>query len=146
VALHSVLRSRLLQNNGSNLVAEFILLIIPLLLSMTVFANNPLLLDAILISPTLLLLLVPARLQQSLPSSHQSSRPPSPTHDSNIDEIKHPSILVAPLPALTTYRTHMLVMTFLGILAVDFPVFPRTLAKCETFGVSLVSIPFPDNS
>lgn len=29
-------------------------------------------------------------------------------------------------------------MTILGILAVDFPIFPRSLAKCETFGVSLV--------
>ena len=42
------------------------------------------------------------------------------------------------LPALTVYRAHMLLMTFLAILAVDFPVFPRSLAKCETFGVSLV--------
>ncbi|KAF8496917.1 GWT1-domain-containing protein [Gautieria morchelliformis] len=140
VALHSALRSRLPQNNGSNLITEFILLIIPLLLSMTVFANKPLWLDAILISPTLLLLLVPARSQQSLPSSHQSPRSPSPTHSSNIDEVRHPSIPVAPLPALTTYRTHMLVMTSLAILAVDFPVFPRTLAKCETFGVSLMDM------
>lgn len=33
----------------------------------------------------------------------------------------------------------MMLMTILAILAVDFPVFPRKLAKCETFGVSLVS-------
>ncbi len=32
----------------------------------------------------------------------------------------------------------MLLMTILAILAVDFPVFPRSLAKCESFGVSLV--------
>jgi hypothetical protein len=31
-----------------------------------------------------------------------------------------------------------MLMTVLAILAVDFPVFPRTLAKCETYGVSLV--------
>jgi phosphatidylinositol glycan class W len=29
-------------------------------------------------------------------------------------------------------------MTVLAILAVDFPVFPRSLVKCEIFGVSLV--------
>lgn len=34
----------------------------------------------------------------------------------------------------------MLLMTTLAILAVDFPIFPRSLAKCETFGVSLVHI------
>jgi hypothetical protein len=32
----------------------------------------------------------------------------------------------------------MMLMTVLAILAVDFPVFPRALAKCETYGVSLV--------
>lgn len=33
----------------------------------------------------------------------------------------------------------MMLMTVLAILAVDFKVFPRSLAKCESFGVSLVS-------
>jgi phosphatidylinositol glycan class W len=42
--------------------------------------------------------------------------------------------------SLTVYRAHMMLMTVLAILAVDFPVFPRMLAKCETFGVSLVCI------
>jgi hypothetical protein len=31
-----------------------------------------------------------------------------------------------------------MLVTILAILAVDFPVFPRTLAECETYGVSLV--------
>jgi phosphatidylinositol glycan class W len=34
-----------------------------------------------------------------------------------------------------------MLMTVLAILAVDFPVFPRILAKCETYGVSLVRRP-----
>ncbi|TFY51306.1 hypothetical protein EVJ58_g10637 [Rhodofomes roseus] len=34
----------------------------------------------------------------------------------------------------------MLLLTFLAILAVDFPVFPRMLAKCESYGVSLMDI------
>ena len=44
------------------------------------------------------------------------------------------------LSALSTYRAHMMLVTVLAILAVDFPVFPRKLAKCETYGVSLVRI------
>lgn len=46
-----------------------------------------------------------------------------------------------PVPYLTIYRSHMILMTTIAILAVDFPVFPRRLAKCESFGVSLVCAP-----
>jgi len=113
---------------------------------MTFFAKNPLTLDAILLLPlALIVFLVPERSYQSLPSSRPNSQPPSPvlrpTGDSKTEEeLKKLSPKIMPLPALTTYRAHMLVMTFLAILAVDFPLFPRYLAKCETFGVSLVSI------
>jgi len=48
------------------------------------------------------------------------------------------TLAIAPLPALSIYRAHMMLMTILCILAVDFPVFPRLLAKCETYGVSIV--------
>lgn len=40
---------------------------------------------------------------------------------------------------LTVYRAHMMLITIACILAVDFPVFPRELGKCETWGASLVS-------
>lgn len=40
---------------------------------------------------------------------------------------------------LSVYRAHMMIMTVHCILAVDFPVFPRWLGKCENFGTSLVS-------
>jgi hypothetical protein len=48
-------------------------------------------------------------------------------------------ITIPRLPAVSTWRAHMMLMTVISILAVDFPVFPRSLVKCETFGVSLVS-------
>ncbi|KAF8811932.1 hypothetical protein BYT27DRAFT_6436250 [Phlegmacium glaucopus] len=44
------------------------------------------------------------------------------------------------LLALTTYRTHMMLMVILAIIAVDFPVFLQSLAKFETFGVSLITM------
>ena len=42
-------------------------------------------------------------------------------------------------PFLSVYRAHMMIMTIHCILAVDFPIFPRSQGKCEDFGTSLVS-------
>ncbi|KAF8523780.1 GWT1-domain-containing protein [Hysterangium stoloniferum] len=145
IALHSALRSRLPKNKDINIITEYSLLVLPLLFSMTVFAHKPLVLDALLLLSTFLLLLIPRpQSYQSLPSSRVNSRPSSPNTQTagpngrNI--LKHYAIHVAPLPALTTYRSHMLLMTILAIIAVDFPVFPRDLVKCETFGVSLMDL------
>lgn len=96
---------------------------------MTLFAGRPILLSFLLMLPALALLSAP---KQEGPSPLPSKQPPTPT---GIPRVKLP-----PLPALTTYRAHMMLMTILAILAVDFPVFPRYLAKCETFGVSLMDL------
>ncbi|CAK9786011.1 unnamed protein product [Cutaneotrichosporon oleaginosum] len=44
------------------------------------------------------------------------------------------------LPFLSVYRAHMMVMTVLAILAVDFPVFPRVLGKTEDWGTGLMDV------
>ncbi|ODN81579.1 GPI-anchored wall transfer protein 1 [Cryptococcus amylolentus CBS 6039] len=44
------------------------------------------------------------------------------------------------LPFLTVYRAHMMLMTVICILAVDFEVFPRWQGKCEQFGTSLMDV------
>ena len=118
----------------------------PLLLSVTLFANSPGSLLLIILFPTGVLFLLPPRESGTpLPSSLGHSRPTSPTPDRASDNHNNDSgtasipSTVPPLAALTTYRGHMLLLTCLCILAVDFPVFPRSLAKCETYGVSLVS-------
>ncbi|KAF5328422.1 hypothetical protein D9619_013274 [Psilocybe cf. subviscida] len=51
-----------------------------------------------------------------------------------------PRIKIKSLSALTTYRSHMMLMTVLAVLAVDFRVFPRALAKCESWGVGLMDL------
>lgn len=121
------------------------MLILPLLLSVTLFADHPGLLSTLLLIPTGVLLLLPPREHGTFLPSASTSRPSSPTRPSHRISLPYippealQSSAIPPLPALTTYRAHMMLMTVLCILAVDFPVFPRSLAKCETFGVSLVS-------
>lgn len=141
IALHSALRSRVQAFGSAYFLAEFVILAMPLLLSMTLFAEAPGALSLLLLVPMLVLLLLPplergtplpAESRDELASPNARSRAETPqTHSS-------PSL--RPLPALTTYRAHMMLMTILSILAVDFQVFPRVLAKCETFGISLMDI------
>ncbi|KIM82775.1 hypothetical protein PILCRDRAFT_820061 [Piloderma croceum F 1598] len=144
IALYSALQSRLPPSKSVHFRTEWPILILPLLLSMTLFANSPWLLVLILLFPTSLLLLIPSReLGTPLPSNaDRVSRPSSPKHTKQATSPGRSAkaSLIAPLPALTTYRAHMILMTILSILAVDFPVFPRSLAKCETYGVSLMDL------
>jgi phosphatidylinositol glycan class W len=133
-------------------------LVVPLLLVVTLFANSPGLLNALLLLPSGALLLLPKREEGTpLPSGVSPvsppvnydgdakwTRPASKSWDAHDDgKLKESgdargAPALAPLAAVSTWRAHMMLMTVLGILAVDFPVFPRELAKCETFGVSLV--------
>ena len=41
---------------------------------------------------------------------------------------------------ITKYRISILLMTFVSILAVDFQIYPRRLAKTEQFGISLMDV------
>ncbi|KAI0031804.1 GWT1-domain-containing protein [Vararia minispora EC-137] len=131
VALHVVLLKRLPPPFTRGLPLFFLsllTLILPLLLAITLFAPSPARYSAALAVLTAAAFLLPVR---------ESGTPlPSSAADAQ-DRRAH---AVAPLPALTTYRAHMLLMTALCILAVDFKVFPRMLAKCETYGASLMDI------
>lgn len=111
---------------------------------MTLSANAPHYLIAFLLLPTLLLLRVRKPEDGTPLPSSQANISSMDIIQSN-QQIASSNVVVgkstfAPLPALTTYRAHMMLMTVLAILAVDFPVFPRSLVKCETYGVSLVRL------
>lgn len=143
IALHSALTTRLSFSKSVTFPLELVILVVPLLLSITLSANAPGLLNLILLLPTVLLLLLPRReLGTPLPSNASQSRSSSPSRerDQARESEATRGAAISQLAPLTTYRSHMLLLTFLCILAVDFPVFPRFLAKCETIGVSLVRL------
>jgi phosphatidylinositol glycan class W len=119
---------------------------------MTLFAHRPGTLSAILLLPTAFIcfLFPPHQSGTPLPSGG-STRGSPVSHRTSTSHHDEPSKQGAGSPeqtdttrlsALSTYRAHMMLVTVLAILAVDFPVFPRSLAKCETYGVSFVRI-FP---
>ncbi|KAH8984819.1 GWT1-domain-containing protein [Lactarius akahatsu] len=155
IALHSSIRSRFPPPKSFQFLSEWILLVAPLLLSMTLFADRPGILSAALLLPSALVyfLFPPHESGTPLPSGGAPSSPhtsptllraPSFHGDDSSAAAAAPTAVDEPtttrLAALSTYRAHMMLVTILAILAVDFPVFPRALAKCETYGVSLMDM------
>ncbi|KAL1666236.1 GWT1-domain-containing protein [Schizophyllum commune] len=129
VAVHAGVQSRL--NPRPSPLLSFAILVLPLLLGMTLLADAPgVLFVGLGAAAVWLYVRAPKELDSPLPS-----RSPAPAAGFSTSPARVP-----PLPALSTFRAHMLLMTILAILAVDFPVFPRELAKCETFGVSLMDV------
>lgn len=105
------------------------------LLSTTLYASSPLLLD--------LLLIAPAVLVYALPPNSIGRRKKQPRVPPNAESRAGAAGRLADLstkPFLTTYRGAMMMTTVVAILAVDFRLFPRRFAKVETWGTSLMDL------
>ncbi|SJX62363.1 related to GWT1-GPI-anchored wall transfer protein [Sporisorium reilianum f. sp. reilianum] len=70
------------------------------------------------------------------PSPHDANFAAAPRSTVGSATRSDRNMFVRPQPFLTVYRAHMMLVTVISILAVDFPVFPRFLSKCETWGTS----------
>ena len=97
------------------------------------YSSNPILLNALLASPAVLLYVSTTGCRKRL------SKPPTNTPEGSTgakEELEQLPIR----PFITIYRGAMIVVTCLAILAVDFRIFPRRFAKVETWGTSLMDI------
>jgi phosphatidylinositol glycan class W len=146
-------------------VIEYSVLVLPLLLGVTVLAEQPVLLNVGLVVFALGCRWrrahnIPpyARPSESSPKIPTSPHPRSAetpvtlfSGSENDDHAKkHDSAdpsqdIQIPLPSsifqksfVSVWRAHMMLMTIICILAVDFPIFPRGFGKCESWGTSLV--------
>ncbi|AAS53465.1 AFR094Cp [Eremothecium gossypii ATCC 10895] len=108
------------------LVVDFLLNWAGLLLSITVYANDPVLLNLLIAVPCIVQLQILGR------SSQRKTQPQKGKESARLGLDRKPFI--------TAYRGGMLIITCLAILAVDFPVFPRRFAKVETWGTSLMDL------
>ncbi|CAG8820468.1 4292_t:CDS:2, partial [Gigaspora margarita] len=142
----------------SNFLLEYIILIIPSLLSCTLLAGYAFYLNVILLILTFLIII-----NNSSPKStsdekkKKKNRWESDSEDEELSELsvndeknltdadskikeEIDSDKIKKKPFLSAYRSCMMILTCLSILAVDFSVFPRRLAKTETYGTSLMDL------
>lgn len=114
-------------------VTEFLLNCGAIAAAITIYSSQPLLLNALLIAPALLILLA-----TKSPTGPRHDKPKPPKGVSS-----PPSQQFEPFPFkpfVTMYRGGMMVITCAAILAVDFPIFPRRFAKVENWGTSLMDM------
>lgn len=101
-----------------------------LLLSITAYASNSILLNILLLTPAAYIYF------QKADNTTLGKRRYTPKANNSNNTAKQSVSRHSPF--VTAYRGGMMVITCLAILAVDFKAFPRRFAKAETWGTSLV--------
>lgn len=120
-----------------SLLLDFLFNVVVLLVAITVYSNRISYLYQVLLIPSLGLILF-QKLNSELTKSKSNIKSNNKFDKSEKSE-KSGDIL-KPKPFITTYRSHMLILTNLAILAVDFHIFPRRFAKVETWGTSIMDM------
>lgn len=113
---------------------EFYFDVLLLLQSITIFSSQTRRLYLHALLPGILVLIYKA-----CTANNKSKRPPKSLNPTK--NLRPDSTEILPKKSfITVYRAQMMIITNLGILAVDFHVFPRRFAKVETWGTSLMDM------
>lgn len=114
--------------SNANALADFALNWICLLLSITTYASDIVLLQMLIIIPCVTVFFL------SRGSIRKYNKEPKRKGK------QQEGLQLTRKPFISAYRGSMLVLTSLAILAVDFKIFPRRFAKVETWGTSLMDL------
>ncbi len=112
---------------------DFLLNYGAILLVLTIYSSEPLLLASLILLPILPMIIL-------FRAKSKSKTTVADIQTSYSKEKKGISDYLPKRGFLTAYRGGMMVITCAAILAVDFRVFPRRLAKVETWGTSLMDL------
>lgn len=115
------------------LAVDFLLNVGAILLSTTLYAGTPVLLNLLLIVPAILIFILPPN---SISRKKKPKVPPNARSKGGSGQLD----ALSTKPFLTNFRGCMMIVTCVAILAVDFRLFPRRFAKVETWGTSLMDL------
>ena len=112
--------------------------VLAILFATTVYSSSPILLNILLISPAILLLPMQKTRNTNTKKSKPAGKSTMAARQRQQQQQQQQALPVRPF--ITMYRSSMMVITCIAILAVDFPIFPRRFAKVENWGTSLMDL------
>lgn len=126
-----------LKNDPDNkpviVILDFLLNWVFLLLSVTIYANDTQQLIMLLLLPVVAVFLYQLVVLKRKTKLTKATK-------KKITLPLNASTLIPFKSFLTVYRSQMMIITMIAILAVDFKIFPRRFAKVETWGTSLMDL------
>ncbi|RCK66866.1 GPI-anchored wall transfer protein 1 [Candida viswanathii] len=130
IALSAYLSYRMLKKTFGDLsiVYDFICNVLTLLVATTSYSNNPTYLHYFIVIPSLVIYVF---------NYYVEPRDATKTKADSGDNTQE---FLPKKQFITAYRSQMLIVTNLAILAVDFRIFPRRFAKVETWGTSMMDL------